>query len=70
MGGVIGTIQATEAIKYVTGIGELLNGKLLTYNAKTMEFRKINIPRNTHCAICGEIPTITKLIDYELNVCG
>jgi molybdopterin-synthase adenylyltransferase len=48
----------------------LLNGKLLTYNAKTMEFRRINISKDTNCSICGETPTITKLIDYDLNVCG
>lgn len=70
MGGVIGSIQATEAIKYITGIGDLLNGRLLTYNAKTMEFRKIKLSQDKNCAICGETPTITELIDYELNVCG
>lgn len=70
MGGVIGSIQATEAIKYITGIGDLLNGKLLTYNAKAMEFRKINIAKDKNCAICGDTPTINELIDYELNICG
>lgn len=70
MGGVIGTIQATEAIKYITGVGELLNGHLLTYNAKTMEFRKINITYNNKCAVCGETPSIRELIDYEQNICA
>ncbi|HWQ71610.1 MAG TPA: molybdopterin-synthase adenylyltransferase MoeB [Desulfitobacteriaceae bacterium] len=70
MGGVIGSLQATEALKYLTGTGELLNGKLLTYDAKTMEFRKIKITRAKNCAICGDPPVITELIDYELDVCG
>lgn len=69
MGGVIGSIQATEAIKYITGVGELLNGKLLTYNAKTMEFRRINISLDRKCAVCSDTPTIGELIDYDLNVC-
>jgi len=70
MGGVMGSIQASEALKYIIGIGDLLTGKLLTYDAKKMEFRKINLHHDKKCAICGETPTIDKLIDYELNVCG
>lgn len=70
MGGVIGSIQATEALKYIIGVGDLLTEKLLTYDAKKMEFRKINISHDNKCAICGETPTIDTLIDYELNVCG
>lgn len=69
MGGVIGTIQATEAIKYVLGIGKLLNGYLLTYDALNMEFRKIKIPHNPKCGVCGDHPTITKLIDYDQPQC-
>jgi len=69
MGGVIGTIQATEAIKHITGVGELLNGCLLTYNAKIMEFRKIKISYNENCPVCGESPSIIELIDYEQNTC-
>ena len=69
MGGVIGTIQATEALKYILGIGELLTGYLLTYDALTMTFRKIKIPHNKKCSICGEQPTITKLVDYEQPTC-
>lgn len=69
MGGVIGTIQATEALKYILGIGELLTGYLLTYDALTMNFRKIKIPRNKNCAVCGENPSITELIDYEQPAC-
>lgn len=70
MGGIIGSIQASEALKYITGVGDLLTGKLLTFDAKKMNFRTVNIHHDKNCAICGETPTIHKLIDYELNVCG
>lgn len=70
MGGVIGSLQAMEAVKYIIGKGELLTGQLLTYDALTMEFRKIKLPKNTAgCAVCGEHPTITELIDYEQAEC-
>ena len=69
MGGVIGTLQATEALKYILGIGDLLTGYLLTYDALTMTFRKIKIPRNPNCGICSDHPTITELIDYEQLAC-
>ena len=67
--GMLGTIQAAETLKYLTGVGELLTNKLLTFNAKTMDFRKINTRRQASCAICGDNPTITELIDYEQAVC-
>ena len=70
MGGVIGTLQATEALKYILGVGELLTGFLLTYDALSMTFRKIKIKHNARCAICGENPTITKLVDYEQPACS
>lgn len=70
MGGIMGSIQASEALKYITGVGDLLTGKLLTFDAKKMDFRKIDIHQDKKCEICGETPTIDKLIDYELNVCG
>lgn len=69
MGGIIGTIQATEAIKYVLGVGELLTGQLLTYDSLKMEFRKIKLPYNKKCQVCGENPTIKTLIDYDQAVC-
>lgn len=70
MGGVIGSLQAMEAIKYLLGIGELLTGYLLTYDAITMNFRKIKLPPAAKdCGVCGEHPTITELIDYEQTVC-
>lgn len=69
MGGVIGTIQATEAIKYILGLGELLTGYLLTFDALTMSFRKVKLPYAKNCQVCGENPTITELIDYEQAAC-
>ncbi|MDO4308090.1 MAG: thiazole biosynthesis adenylyltransferase ThiF [Eubacteriales bacterium] len=70
MGGVIGSLQAMEALKYLLGIGNLLVGKLLTYDALKMEFHTITLPKKTSsCPVCGEHPTITELIDYEQTVC-
>lgn len=69
--GVIGTLQATEAIKYLLGIGDLLTGRLLTYSALSLKFREIGIQRNAQCPVCGAHPTITALRDDvdALNVC-
>lgn len=68
--GVFGSLQAMEAIKYIIGQGELLTGYLLTYDALKMEFRKVKLPSDTHnCAVCGDHPTITELIDYEQAEC-
>ena len=70
MGGVIGSLQAMEAVKYITGVGELLTGSLLTFDAIKMNFRKIKLPAaDGKCAVCGNHPTITKLIDYEQAEC-
>lgn len=69
MGGIIGTIQATEAIKYILGIGDLLNGYLLTYDALQMNFRKVKLSHNSNCPVCGQDPAIKQLIDYEQPVC-
>ncbi|HMQ29790.1 MAG TPA: molybdopterin-synthase adenylyltransferase MoeB [Chloroflexaceae bacterium] len=67
--GVIGTIQATEAIKLITGIGETLVGRLMLYDALAMRFRELKLRRNPECPVCGEHPTVTELIDYE-QFCG
>src|SRR5688572_3838589 len=67
--GTIGTIQATEAIKLLLGIGSPLIGKLLLYNALDMSFEYVKLKKNPNCAMCGEKPTITELIDYEA-FCG
>lgn len=65
MGGIIGSMHAMEAIKYILGKGELLTGQLLTYNALKGEFRKIKLPPCVpDCPICGDDPTIHNLIDY------
>ena len=69
MGGVIGSLQAMEAVKYIIGKGDLLTGKLLTYDALKMEFHTIKLPKDDHCAVCGDEPTITELIDYEQAEC-
>ncbi len=63
--GVIGTIQANEVLKYVLGIGDTLTGKLLVFNALDSSFRQVKVPKDPKCPICGESPTIAKLIDYE-----
>jgi len=65
--GVIGTIQATEAIKLLTGIGEPLVGKLLLYDALRMRFRQITLPRDPECPICGDAPTIRELQEYDFT---
>ena len=67
--GMLGTIQAAEVLKYFTGVGELLTNRLLTFNAKTMDFRTIRTKRSGRCPICGEHPTVTTLIDYEQAAC-
>ena len=68
--GVIGSLQAMEAIKYLIGVGDLLTGYLLTFDALTMEFHKVKLPKDTHdCAVCGDHPTILEPIDYEQEVC-
>jgi sulfur-carrier protein adenylyltransferase/sulfurtransferase len=65
----IGAIQVTEAIKLLTGIGEPLLGRLTVYDALEMEYRKIKVRKDPNCAICGEAPTVTDLIDYD-DFCG
>jgi molybdopterin/thiamine biosynthesis adenylyltransferase/rhodanese-related sulfurtransferase len=67
--GVIGTIQATEAIKLIIGQGEPLVGRLLLYDALEMRFRELKLHRDPDCPVCGEHPTVTELIDYEA-FCG
>ena len=67
--GMLGTIQAAEALKYVLGVGELLTDRLLTFDAKTMNFRNIKVKKRASCEICGDHPTIDHLIDYEQAAC-
>jgi molybdopterin/thiamine biosynthesis adenylyltransferase/rhodanese-related sulfurtransferase len=65
----IGAIQVTEAIKLLTGIGDPLLGGLMVYDALEMTYRKIKLRKDPNCAICGENPTVTGLIDYD-DFCG
>lgn len=67
--GTIGTLQATEAIKLILGIGESLSGRLLLYNALDMSFDFVKLRKNPDCKVCGDNPEITELIDYE-EFCG
>ncbi|MBI1852049.1 MAG: molybdopterin-synthase adenylyltransferase MoeB [Planctomycetes bacterium] len=62
--GVVGALQATEAIKLVTGAGDLLTGRMLLYDALRMRFREVTIPKNPACPACGESPTIPIEEDY------
>jgi adenylyltransferase/sulfurtransferase len=67
--GVIGTIQATEAIKLILGVGEPLVGRLLLYDALAMRFRELKLRRDPDCPVCGDRPTVRALIDYD-QFCG
>jgi sulfur-carrier protein adenylyltransferase/sulfurtransferase len=67
--GTIGLIQATETVKLILGIGEPLVGRLLLYDALAMRFRELKLRKNPECPVCGEHPTVTKLIDYQ-QFCG
>ncbi|HSP92064.1 MAG TPA: molybdopterin-synthase adenylyltransferase MoeB [Vicinamibacterales bacterium] len=67
--GIVGTIQATEAIKLVLGLGETLAGRLLVYDAMRMAFRELKVPKDPDCPVCGPTPTVRELIDYEA-FCG
>jgi len=69
LAGIIGSLQAMEAIKFIIGKGKLLTGSLLTYDALETEFRKIKLPTVKDCAVCGENPSILKPFDYEQAVC-
>ncbi len=67
--GLVGSIQATEALKYFLGIGESLSSRLLLIDALSMTFREVRLKRNPNCKLCGDNPTVTELIDYEI-FCG
>ena len=67
--GLVGSIQATEALKLLLGIGESLSSRLLLIDALSMNFREVKLKRNPSCPLCGDDPTVTELIDYEI-FCG
>jgi len=69
LAGVIGLLQATEAIKFLLGVGDLLTNTLLVYNALEMGFYKVKLNRNQNCLLCGENPQITELKDEEQVIC-
>ncbi|MFN2569115.1 MAG: molybdopterin-synthase adenylyltransferase MoeB [Candidatus Dormibacteria bacterium] len=68
--GVIGAIQAVEVIKLLTGAGRPLKGRLLLHDALAMSFREVRVRRNPACVLCGDVPTVRELIDYEAFVGG
>ena len=67
--GLVGSIQAVETLKLLLGIGESLASRLLLIDALSMDFREVKIPHNPQCPLCGDNPTVTELIDYEV-FCG
>jgi len=67
--GIVGLIQATEVVKLILGKGQTLIGRLMIFDALEMKFREMKLRKDKDCPICGENPTITKLIDYE-QFCG
>ena len=67
--GLVGSIQATEALKHFLGIGDSLSSRLLLIDALSMNFREVKLKRNPNCPLCGDNPTVTELIDYEV-FCG
>ncbi len=67
--GLVGMVQATEAVKLILGAGNLLVGRLLLYDALAMRFREVRVRRDPECPVCGDRPTIRELIDYD-EFCG
>lgn len=67
--GMLGTIQAAEALRFLLGKGELLVNRLLIFNALDMKFRQVNFKKDPHCPVCGSNPLIKELIDEELPAC-
>ena len=67
--GIIGTLQANEALKIILNIGDLMVGRFLLFDALSMEFSELKIQKNENCVVCGSNPTVTELIDYK-QFCG
>jgi len=67
--GMLGTIQAAEALKYITGAGNVLTNNLLTFDALNMDFRKVQLRKRNDCPVCGQNPSIKELYDEEQAVC-
>lgn len=70
MAGIIGSMQALEAVKYITGQGDLLTGNMLIFDGLKMQWRKIRLPKRNHsCPVCGDSPSIAELFDEEQTSC-
>ncbi len=69
MAGVLGTIQATECLKYILGEGDLLTNRILMFDALKLRFDEVKLKKNPKCPVCGENPTITELVDSAQAVC-
>ncbi len=69
LAGIIGTLQATEALKLILGIGQPLTNRMLDFDARRTHFREIRVRRNPSCVLCGETPTITELFDHDPETC-
>ncbi|HET6516354.1 MAG TPA: molybdopterin-synthase adenylyltransferase MoeB [Thermodesulfovibrionales bacterium] len=67
--GVVGSLQAIEVFKLILGKGEILKNTLLIYDALKTTFRRVRVPKNPDCPVCGDNPTITELRDYEADYC-
>lgn len=67
--GMLGTIQAAEALKFLVGKGKLLQNRMLIFNALDMEFRTVSVKKNDNCPVCGKNPSITELKDEEQKAC-
>jgi len=67
--GTIGSLQTTEAVKLITGVGDPMIGRLLVYDAVELRFRELKVRKDPECPVCGKNPTVTELIDYEA-FCG
>lgn len=67
--GIMGTIQATEAVKYLSGVGQLLTNALLTFDTQTMQFMRLDFNKNNDCILCGKRPMITSLNEYSFQPC-
>ena len=71
MAGIIGSMQALEAEKYITGQGELLTGSMLVFDGLKAEWRKVRLPKRVAaCPVCGDSPAITELFDEEHQACS
>ncbi|ADY55956.1 UBA/THIF-type NAD/FAD binding protein [Syntrophobotulus glycolicus DSM 8271] len=65
--GVIGSLQALEAVKVITGMGQTVSGRLLIFDALRSSFREVNWPKRDHCPLCGDEPKIRELVEYEIK---